>query len=311
MQRSNNSILHTMSPASLSPRNENVTTCQSAINLPPILKLPVELRYLIYSFATDEQQWFAPASQQIQPLPLGQNRFGQRHFRDNSDAGLFQRHKAFLTTNTSDPLKAQLTCAHPLARVNKQLRVEVSEFLRTSSMPIVARVRDFHFSHVQHFLSTLEEVHQNSFKLRHNGSPDRKLIIELQGPYTTSCMENLQCWIEYIDAFVGSEKRAELSALYKIIDSDDPKHTINPSMDLPLSRHFDDDLHRRIPITVLKDVLEYHDKLAPGGGEVEVHKVMRTLYCWLGLDWMFQQEHMDILKAVWIRFGSSQSTKYD
>lgn len=181
-----------MSPASSSLQNENVTACQSSMDLPPILKLPAELRYQVYSYATEEQQWFAPESERIQPLQLGLNRFGQRHFRNNSDGALFPRQKAFLTTNTSDPNKAQLTCAHPIARVNKQLRVEMSGFLRTSSLPIVSRVRDFDFSHVQHFLSTLEDVRQDKFKLRHNGSPDRKLTIELQGPYTTSCIENLQ-----------------------------------------------------------------------------------------------------------------------
>jgi hypothetical protein len=302
--------LHTMSPASSSPRNKNVTICQHSMDLPPLLRLPVELRYLIYSYATDEQKWFAPESEQVQPLSLGQNRFDQRHFRDNGDGALFQQHKAFLTTNTSDAKKPQLTCAHPTARVNKQLRIELSEFLRTSSMPIVSRVRDFDFSHVHQFLSTLEDVHQDKFKLRHNGSPDRKLTIELQGQYTTTCMGNLQRWIEYVDGFVGPDKLAELASLYKPIDSDHPKRVAAPLIIDPLSRHFDDDFHRRIPITVLKDILEYHDGLAPGGGEIEVHKIMRTLYCWLGSDWMFQQDHVDILKAVWIRFGASVSRRY-
>lgn len=172
-------------------------------------------------------------------------------------------------------------------------------------MPVVSRVRDFDFSHVQHFLSTLEEAHQGPFKLRRDGISERRLTIELQGQYTTSCMKNLHRWIEYVDAFVGPEKRAELCTLYKTIDSDDLKHTVIPLMDLPLSRHFDDDLHRRVPITVLKDVLRYHDSLAPGGGEVEVHKLMRTLYCCLASDWMYQKEHVFILRAVLIRFGSS------
>lgn len=118
-------------------------------------------------------------------------------------------------------------------------------------------------------------------------------------------MENLQRWIQYVDRFVGSEKRAELASLYKTIDSDHSKRVTVPLVIAPTSRHFDDDLHRRIPITVLNDVLAYHDTLALGGGEIEVHKVMRTLYCWLDSDWMFQQDHLDIMRAVWIRFGSS------
>ena len=305
MQESNAFPLHDMNLTSADTQNESVTIATTAMDLPAILKLPVELRYLIYSYATGEQQWFAPESEQVQPLPLGQNRFGQRHFRDNNDGALFQRHKAFLTTNTSDPHKAQLTCAHPIARVNKQLRVELSEFLRTSSVPVVSRVRDLDFSHVQHFLSTLKEVHQDKFKLKPNGSPDRKLTIELQGPYTMFCMENLQRWIEYVNGFLGPEKRAELASLYKTVEDEQPKRIAAPLVIDPLSRHVDDDFYWRIPVTVLKDVLEYHDSLAPGGGEIEVHKLMRTLYCWLGSDWMFRQEHVNIMRAVWIRFGDS------
>jgi hypothetical protein len=158
MQRSNNSTLRSKSSMSLSPPNENVTTCQPSMDSPPILGLPVEIRYPIYSYATDQQEWLAPESERIQPLALDRNRFGQRHFHDNSDDALFPRRKAFLITNTSDPHEPQPTCARSTARVNNHLRVELSESLRTSSMPGVSRVRDFDFSHLEHYLSTLEEV---------------------------------------------------------------------------------------------------------------------------------------------------------
>jgi hypothetical protein len=256
------------------------------MDLPPILKLPVELRYLIYSFATDEQQWFTPDSKQIKPFPLGQNRFGQRHFRDNSDAGLFQRHRAFLTTNTSDPNKAQLTCAHPLARVNRSLRVEVSEFLRTSSMPVVARVRDFDFSHVQCFLSTLEEVQQDTFKVRHDSTSGRSLTIELQAPYKPSRLDNLRSWINFIDAFVGSEKKAEFCALYKTVDIDNPMRTAITTIVLPPSKYFDADLFEYLPIAALKDVEKDRARIAPGGARIELNKIVATLTTWLEVHWV-------------------------
>lgn len=275
-----------MSPASSNLQNKTVTTCQSSMELPPILKLPVELRYQIYTYATDEQQWFAPESERIRPLPLGRNRFGQRHFRDTSNATLSERHKAFLTTNTSDLHKARLTCAHPIARVNKQLRLEMSDFLRTSSMPIVTRVRDFDFSHVQHFLSTSEEAHQNTFKVRHDGTSGRYLIIELQAPYTTSSTENLRRWIEYVEFFVGPEKRAELSALYKTIDVDNPMRAAITMIVLPQSPFHDADLYRCLPITAVEDAQKYCDKIKPGVGRIEVNKIVATLTAWLDLYWV-------------------------
>lgn len=256
------------------------------MDLPPMLKLPVELRYLIYLYATDEQQWFAPDSKLLEPLTLGQNRFGQRHFRDTNDRTLFHRQRAFLTTNTSDSHKAQLTCAHPLARVNKQLRLELSEFLRTSSMPIVSRARDFDFSHVQHFLSTLEVVHQDTFKVRHDGTSGWNLIIELQGPYTRSSMENLRRWIEYINAFTGSEKGAEFCALYKAIEIDGPNRAEIIVIVLPPSRYHDAGLYRCLPIAALKEVREYRANIAPGSGRIEVNKIVAVLTAWLKQYWV-------------------------
>lgn len=256
------------------------------MELPPILKLPVELRYQIYTYATDEQQWFAPESERIRPLPLGRNRFGQRHFRDNSDGALFPRHKAFLTTNTSDPNKAQLTCAHPIARVNKQLRVEMSGFLRTSSMPIVSRTRDFDFSHVQHFLSTLEDVHQDTFKVRPDGTSARNLTIELQAPYKKSRMKNLRHWIEYVDAFVGPEKPAEFCALYKTVDIDGPMRTAITMIVLPRFPYHDADLYKCLPLAALEDVQKYRASIAPGGGRIEVNKIVATLTSWLEIHWI-------------------------
>jgi hypothetical protein len=113
-----------------------------------------------------------------------------------------------------------------------------------------------------------------------------------------SCIERLRHWIEYVTAFVGPEKRAELCALYKTIDVDGPKRAPIIIVVIPSFRPYRDDLYRRVPVAVLKDVHEYYDTLAPGGGEVEAHKIMRTLYCWVDLDWLYGQEHVDVLGKV-------------
>jgi hypothetical protein len=181
--------------------------------------------------------------------------------------------------NTSDTHKPQLTCVHPLSEVNKQIRLELFECLGTSSLPIVTRVLDFDFLHVQRFLSTLDKLHQDAFKVRADGVCGRKLIVELQGPYTASFMDNLHHWIEYVHDFVGLEKQAELCALYKTIDNDGPKPDAITIIVIPSARHFDGDLYRRVPIRVLKDVYDYYSSLQPGSSKIEVHKIMRTLCC--------------------------------
>lgn len=123
-------------------------------------------------------------------------------------------------------------------------------------MPIVARVRDFDFSQVHHFLSTLEKVHQDTFKVQHDGTSARKFFIELQGPYTTSSMENLQRWTQYVDLFVGPENGAELSALYKAVETVGPNREAITAIVLPSSQ-FHAAIHRCFPIAALQEVQEY------------------------------------------------------
>lgn len=270
--------LHTMSLTNATPQDESATPAK---NISPFLRLPVELRYIIYSFATDEPEWFTPDPKEAALLSMNANYDPRRRFaRRPHNQRLFQQQRAFLTTDSHEP---QLTCAHPLSRANRQLRAESSTFLRTASIPVVSRVRDLNFAHVQRFLSALEEVHQHAFQVGHDGVAARKLTIELQGPYTASCISNLQRWIDFVHVFIGPEKRAELFAFYKTISVDGPKPVavflpLMPARGGKLMRTGNEDLCTRVPIPVMLDVLEYYGSIAPGGGEIELDKIARTLH---------------------------------
>lgn len=153
-------------------------------------------------------------------------------------------------------------------------------------MPIVSRVRDFDFSHVRHFLSTLEVVYQDAFKVQHDGISGRYLIIELHEPYTKSSMENLHRWIAYVNAFTVSEARAEFCALYKAIEIDGPNRAEVIVIILPPSRYHDVALYRCLPIAALKEIREYRANIAPGSGRIEVSKIVAVLTAWLTQYWV-------------------------
>jgi len=93
------------------------------MDLPHILKLPVELRNIIYSYALDEQEWLPPDFKQAKSLSFSQNRLGQRHFRNTTNDFLYQRQEAFLKSVARDTHKPQLTCVHPPPQVNNQMRL--------------------------------------------------------------------------------------------------------------------------------------------------------------------------------------------
>jgi len=273
-----------MSQTNANPQDESVTKSAPAMDTPPILRLPVTLRQKIYHYATERERW------------PDRNPDGRRCSRL---AVLEPQRRALLTSDRTNLDRPQLIYSHPLSQVSKRVRTEFSDWICTAStIPVVSVVRDLDFSHVQHFLSTLEEAHQDAFKLRYDGSSDRRLTIELQGPYTKGSRDNVRGWIDYVDAFVGPEKQAELGALYKTIDIDDPKPAPITIIVLPLSQHYDGDVYRRVPVAVLKYVHECYNDIAPGGGEIEAHKIMRTLYCWVALDWAFEPDHGDTLSAV-------------
>lgn len=112
------------------------------------------------------------------------------------------------------------------------------------------------------------------------------MIIELQAPYKTTRLENLRSWIESIDEFVGSEKKAEFCALYKTMDIEDPKRTAITMIVLPPSQYHDAELFEYLLIAGLKDVQKYRANIAPGGARIELYKIVATLTTWLDVHWV-------------------------
>jgi hypothetical protein len=153
-------------------------------------------------------------------------------------------------------------------------------------MSVVTRVTGLDFQHVIHYLSSLGERQRNAMRVREDGNSGMRLTIELQGPYTTSSMENLRRWIDYVDAFVGSERLAELGACYKTIDREGLDHKAVIVIVIWPSQNYDPELNRCIPASLLDDVREYHESVARGGGEVDLEKILAALYCCWRLDWM-------------------------
>lgn len=250
-----------------------MTTSEAVQDAPPILKLPVELRHIVYSYATDHEPW---------PALNSNDRPGSRL------ATFAPRQIAFLTTDRNEMGEPHLICAHQLSQLSKAVRADFYTWLRTASMTmsVVTRVTGLDFQHVSHFLSSLEKHRENAMRVRPDGTSDMRLTIELQGPYTTASMDNLRCWIECVDAFVGSERRAELAAFYKTIDRDGLDHKAVTVIVVRPNQPYDAELDRCIPVSVLNDVREYHDRIAPGGGEVDLAKILAALYCCWRLDWM-------------------------
>jgi hypothetical protein len=237
-----------MSATSNTSQADGATTSETANDIPPMMRLPIELRNLIYEYATTRPEWLPPYQENFTPRPL---------------KDLPPQPQAFLMPNSSD-FNAPWLMYHPLSRVNKQLRAELSTFIHTTSMPVVARVHNLDFSHVIHFLSTLEEDRQNAFKVKHDGTSERKLTIELQGPYTASCLVTLPRWIEFVHSFAGPGKWAELTSLYKTV---------------PTFPDGESDRWSRVPIPAMMDVQQAIENCAPGGGKLEANKIVQTLYC--------------------------------
>lgn len=173
---------------------------------------------------------------------------------------LAQRQEAFLATGIPSTNGSQLIHNSPLSRANKQLREDFSRFLHTAPLRVVARVENFDFRHILHFLSRLEEAQQTAFRVRHDGTSARSLILQLRGLYTEASLDNLQHWIEQIHAFAGPETHAELACLYKTA---------------PVSQvHY----FYKLIVNPLAQVHQKFDEgIAPGGGEIEAYKILVTL----------------------------------
>jgi hypothetical protein len=252
-------MMSATSATSATSEADRATTREITKDVPPILRLPVEPRNVIYNYATAREDW---------PAHLQGESVSKDSLKD-----LTPQPQALLMPNKSD-FGAPLLMYYPLSRVNKQLRAELSTFIHTTSMPVVARVRNLDFSHVIHFLSALEKGAQDAFEVRLDGTSERRLSFELQGPYTASCMGGLRQWIEYVQSSVepGDRPGAELASLYKTV----PTVFDENGGKLP-----------RVSMTTLMDIIGYHGRCAPGSGRTEADKIMRACYYRFRVDYSF------------------------
>jgi hypothetical protein len=240
-----------MSATSATSEADRAISSDITNDVPPILRLPVELRNIIYNYATIREEW--PTHRHGEWVSRG------------SLATLAPRQRAFLTNKSSDPEATQLINSHALSQVNKQVRADSSEFVRTfSSIPVVTKVQNLDFSHVMHFLSGLEDSSQDAFKVGHDGNSKRKLTIELQGPYSLYPIQGLWTWGAQVQSFLGQGEKAELAALYKTVPEP-----------LEEDEHYIFREHRMLVVYVHG----CHEHCAPGGGRFEVGKVVQTLLC--------------------------------
>lgn len=264
-------IPYDMDSTNATPHKENASSNEAVISPPPILRLPVELRDIIYSHVIHQPPW---PSQKIIRCSCHDNPVaptkcswhkefraqGRLAYRGPLDTLTYPR-AAFLAANRHDSEGPYLTCAHNLSAASKQLRADFSRSLQTSSRTIVARVQNLDFQHVIHFLSTLERAQQDAFKLRHDGSFARRLIIELHGPYTESCMRTVESWITAVHSIVGVKKHGEFAAFYKIV---------------PVPQY--NDLNERAPEWLVLQLQDCYERLPPGGDKWEAEKIMKTFY---------------------------------
>jgi len=168
-------------------------------------------------------------------------------------------------------------------------------------MPVVTTVNGLDFQHVFRFLSSLGEERQNAFGMREDGTAGRKLIIELQGPYTTACVPKLRKWIEQVQSFTGPGKHGELATVHRAL-GDDPR-PMRVSFVLKLMATLQSGGCQSQPgcdrFPVFREVQAYRKQIAPGSGDNELCKILKVLYARFRQEvWLHEKEHEEILEAV-------------
>lgn len=106
----------------------------------------------------------------------------------------------------------------PLGQVNRQLRIEVSEFLEHSGLPVVARVRNFDFEHVLHFLVTPDSKPRFlGYTVGEDGEvQSNRPMLELVGPYDEDWRANLERWVKGLERLFP-QRHGELAFSHKTL----------------------------------------------------------------------------------------------
>lgn len=173
--------------------------------LPALLQLPQEIRDEIYKYILLEEEEIqhearAKYSRRMTPSwSVRQPRYQAR----------------IVCNRLKDGPDVQMSCPAALSEVNRQIRVEVSDFLENSKLSVVARVRNFDFDHVLRYLATPATRRTlTRHAVREDGTVPHRMVIELSGPYDDDGRANLQRWIEGVDGLMQGRSE-ELGVLHK------------------------------------------------------------------------------------------------
>ena len=218
--------------------------------LPALLRLPQELRDEIYKYVLVEEDEIRLAHQPNAPHIITSCWLKAPRYQ----ARLLQQ------TGPQDGLNARMSAAAPLCQLNKQIRLETSDFLECSKLPIVARVVNFDFGHVMQYLrEPAPRPRLQRHAAREDGASPGRLMIELSGPYGGDWEKNLMAWIESIDRLLP-EQSEELAALHKTVQ-------------------FAGRWTVYTPANIVRTVGELWQRRPVGAGRRELEKVFLALFC--------------------------------
>lgn len=172
------------------------------------LNLPLELRISIYSHTLIEHQPEIPRVVKGSTVVWHGKQGGPAYT---------QRPRAFLGEKLSSNFDGPtLVCPLALSQVNRQIRTEFSDYLRTAPVDIVSRIRNFDWSHLIHLIQSLPDWRKDQFLVGEDGTAGSILYFELGGPYSPDWRTNLMRWIEFVEDWARNPGH-ELKSLHKTI----------------------------------------------------------------------------------------------
>ena len=220
-------------------------------SLPPLFRLPQELRDIIYSYVLFEEEIL-----------------GMDDFRKHKDSRpeprslvlATKRYAAYIFEREDEDIR--LTTKAPLGQVSRHLRVEISRFLESNDFRVVARVQNLSFDHVSRYLQRLSlRGNLARHTVCEDGRIPEPLMLELAGPYDQDCIASLNRWIKSVDELFP-DRNAELGALRKTVLNASPQNRFQ----------------NRASPAIIRKAGAMHDEWKLGAGRWELEKVFFVLY---------------------------------
>ena len=257
--------------------------------LATLLTLPLEIRNQIYGYLFSERKEVV-FEDKGPILPSLRRR-----------KPIFERPRAYLRAGVNGKTeRPALFSTNAIARVNRQLHVEVSEFVFTADFDVVASVRNLDFDHVLSFLQALPGDRYEAFCVKYDGTASRNLILELGGPYhkkfdeagfqlpdssssltarnllpmtDTGWPTNLERWIRGVESLVG--EHGEIATACKTI-----------------SDQISQDTWSRPPADLVQELYCAHERHFRGSGRLELGKIFFTLFSRFGAVAMMMDDNV-------------------